>query len=149
MAEDKAREHIDELLEKAGWSVQDYGSENLGASLGVAIREFQLKTGAADYLLFIERKAVGVIEAKPVGHTLGGVDWQIEKYVNGLPEWIQLADESIPFLYATTGKVTYFRDQRDPDSRSRRIFAYHKPETLRDWLKETDTLRSRLQQLPP
>ncbi|MHA1972573.1 MAG: type I restriction endonuclease subunit R [Candidatus Hodarchaeales archaeon] len=149
MAEDKAREHIDELLEKAGWSVQDYGSENLGASLGVAIREFQLKTGAADYLLFIDRKAVGVIEAKPVGHTLGGVDWQIEKYVNGLPEWIQLADESIPFLYATTGKVTYFRDQRDPDSRSRRIFAYHKPETLRDWLKETDTLRSRLQQLPP
>ena len=90
MAEQEARDHIDHLLELAGWSVQDYGSENLNASLGVAIREFQLKTGTADYLLFIDRIAVGVIEAKPVGHSLGGVDWQIEKYVKGLPEWVQL-----------------------------------------------------------
>jgi type I restriction enzyme R subunit len=149
MAEALAREHIDELLEKSGWSVQDYGSENLSASLGVAIREFQLKTGAADYLLFIDRKAVGVIEAKPVGHSLGGVDWQIEKYVNGLPDWIRLEKKTIPFLYATTGLKTYFRDLRDPDSRSRRIFAFHKPETLQDWIKEHETLRARLQQLPP
>ena len=81
LAEAEARKFIDDLLISAGWSVQDYRNENFSASLGVAVREFQLKTGAADYLLFINRKVVGVIEAKPIGHTLGGVDVQSEKYV--------------------------------------------------------------------
>ena len=71
MAEDEARERIDELLTLAGWSVQAFRKENLSESLGVAVKEFQLKMGAADYLLFIDRKVVGVIEAKPVGHSLG------------------------------------------------------------------------------
>jgi len=149
MAEDKARENIDKLLKLAGWGVQEYRSEDLGASLGIAVKEFQLKTGAADYLLFIDRKVVGVIEAKSVGHSLGGVDYQSEKYVEGLPDYIEPAHDPIPFIYETTGVVTYFRDLRDPESRSRRVFAFHRPETLRDWLKEPDTLRRRLRELPP
>ena len=112
-----------------------------------------MKTGAADYLLFTNRKVVGVIEAKPVGHTLGGVDYQSEKYVEGLVEWIEpLCSDPrypIPFLYESTGVVTYFRDLRDPDSRSRRVFAFHRPETFRDWLKEPDTLRGRIRRMPP
>ena len=151
MAEAEAREVIDALLISAGWSVQDYKHEDFSASLGVAVREFQLKTGAADYLLFINRKVVGVIEAKPVGHTLGGVDFQSEKYVDGLVDWIEplCLDNNIPlpFLYESTGVVTYFRDLRDPDSRSRKVFAFHRPETLRDWLKEPDTLRSRIRHM--
>ena len=51
--EEKARQEIDQLLEKAGWKVQDYRELNLGASLGVAVREFPLKSGPADYLLFV------------------------------------------------------------------------------------------------
>ena len=152
LAEAEAREIIDELLISAGWSVQDYRNEDFGSSIGVAVREFQLKTGAADYLLFINRKVVGVIEAKPVGHTLGGVDVQSEKYVEGLVEWVEPLcldpDCPIPFLYESTGVVTYFRDLRDPDSRSRKVFAFHRPETLHDWLKESDTLRQRLRALP-
>jgi len=88
MAEAEARERIDELLKLAGWSVQAFRKENLSESLGVAVKEFQLKTGAADYLLFVDRKVVGVIEAKPVGHSLGGVDYQSEKYIEGLPDYI-------------------------------------------------------------
>ena len=149
MAEDKAREIIDELLRLAGWVIQEYRSEDLGASLGIAVKEFQLKTGAADYLLFIDRKVVGVIEAKPVGHSLGGVDYQSEKYIEGLPNYIEPAHDPIPFIYETTGVVTYFRDLRDPESRSRQVFAFHRPETFRDWLKEPDTLRSRVLELPP
>ena len=149
MAEEDAREIIDNLLELAGWSVQEFREENLGESLGVAVKEFQLKTGATDYLLFINRKVVGVIEAKPVGHTLGGVDYQSEKYVRGLPNYVEPAQVPIPFLYESTGVVTYFRDLRDPDSRSRRVFAFYRPETFRDWLKEQDTLRGRLRRLPP
>lgn len=148
MAEERARVEIDRLLELSGWSVQDYGTENIGANLGVAVREFQLKTGTADYLLLIDRRVVGVIEAKKVGFPLSGVDDQIDKYVNGIPVFLQTAHDPIPFLYATTGVITYFRDLRDPDSRSRKTFAFHKPETLRDWLKESDTLRDRLRNLP-
>jgi type I restriction enzyme R subunit len=71
--EDRARQKIDHLLTAAGWQVQDYRDLSLGASLGVVVRNFPLKTGFADYLLFVDRKAVGVVEAKPEGMTLGGV----------------------------------------------------------------------------
>ena len=84
--EEEARELIDEQLDAAGWKVQDYKKLNLGAGQGVAVREFPLKTGFADYMLFVNRKAAGVIEAKPIGDTLGGVDGQSSKYTIGLPD---------------------------------------------------------------
>ncbi len=62
--EEKARQQIDQLLEQAGWKVQDYRELNLGASLGVAVREFPLISGTADYLLFVDRTPVGVVGAK-------------------------------------------------------------------------------------
>ena len=49
--EEKARQRIDQLLRAAGWEIQDLRELNLGASLGVAIREFPLKFGPTDYLL--------------------------------------------------------------------------------------------------
>ena len=64
--EQKARDEIDTLLQKAGWVVQDKKKINLTASLGVAVREYQTDAGPADYVLFVDRQAVGVIEAKPV-----------------------------------------------------------------------------------
>ena len=72
--EEKARQDIDQLLAKAGWIVQDADEINLGAGLGVAIREYPTKTGFVDYALFVNRKAIGVIEAKPAGTTLSGVE---------------------------------------------------------------------------
>ena len=78
----KAREEIDQLLKEAGWAVQDYGDINLGASLGVALREFPLVSGFADYLLFIDREAVGAIEAKPEGTTLSGVEEQTQAEIH-------------------------------------------------------------------
>ena len=87
--EQEARQLIDDKLRQAGWVIQDYNQLNPAAGMGVVIREFPFKRGFADYLLMVNRKAVGVIEAKPVGTTLGGVDWQSEKYVNNLPEILQ------------------------------------------------------------
>jgi type I restriction enzyme R subunit len=59
--EEEARKKIDTLLEKAGWQVQDHKDLNLGSGMGVAVREFPLKgAGFADYLLFVERHAVGI-----------------------------------------------------------------------------------------
>jgi type I restriction enzyme R subunit len=147
--EEEAREIIDELLAGAGWAVQDYRNLNLAASLGVAVREFPLKTGSADYMLFVNRKAAGVIEAKPVGSTLGGVDWQSDKYTIGLPDTLPHYQKPVPFAYESTGKETLFRDLRDPEPCSRRVFAFFKPETLKDYLSQGDTLRAALRELPP
>jgi type I restriction enzyme R subunit len=147
--EDKARIKIDELLHAAGWSVQDYRELSLGASLGVVVRNFPLASGFADYLLFLDRKAVGVVEAKPVGTTLGGVSEQAEKYLRGLPASISHDFDPLPFSYESTGSETFFRDLRDPDSRSRRVFAFHRPGTLLDWVSQPKTLRARLREVPP
>jgi type I restriction enzyme R subunit len=147
--EEKARQQIDLLLEKAGWKIQDYRELNLGASLGVAVREFSLKSGEADYLLFVDRKPVGVIEAKPTGTTLSGVAEQTLKYLESIPESIPNTSFSPPFAYESTGIETFFRDLRDPAPRSRRIFAFHQPKTINDWLTEEDTLRDRLKGMPP
>ncbi|MBM3120314.1 MAG: hypothetical protein FJ006_12365 [Chloroflexi bacterium] len=71
--EERARQEIDRRLEAAGWTVQEREQLNLRASLGVAVCDLSLKTGPADYVLFIDAKPVGVIEAKPFGTTLSGV----------------------------------------------------------------------------
>ena len=148
--EEGARKKIDVLLEKAGWIVQDYKDLNLGSSMGVAVREFPLKgAGFADYLLFVERHAIGVVEAKPVGTTLSGVSEQTEKYLHSLPENIPHVGDVLPFAYESTGVETFFRDLRDPDCRSRRVFAFHMPETLHQWVHEENTLRDRLKRMPP
>lgn len=71
-----ARELIDAKLTEAGWCVQPYAEMNLGAGPGLAVTEFPGSHGPADYLLYVDRKAIGVVEAKPVGHTLKGVEGQ-------------------------------------------------------------------------
>lgn len=148
--EEKARENIDKALKLCGWGdVQDYKEINLGKSLGVAVREFPLKTGFADYMLFVDRKAVGVIEAKPEGVTLSGVADQTEKYLFGLPNDLPCVQKPLPFAYESTGKETKFRDKRDPIPCSRGLFAFHQPETLWAWLKQEKTLRASLGKLPP
>ena len=119
------------------------------ASRGVAVREFPLKAGFADYMLFVNRQAVGVVEAKKEGTTLGGVDTQSGKYLDGLPVHVQRVGTPLPFAYESTGVETVYRNVRDPDYRSRRVFSFHKPQTLLDWAHEPETLRARLKNMPP
>lgn len=147
--EDKARQQIDRLLTEAGWQVQDYEDLHLAASLGVAVRYFPLLNKLeADYLLFVEGKAVGVLEAKPAGTTLSGVADQSGKYLANIPPTIPCVQNPLPFAYESTGVETFFRDGRDPDPRSRRVFSFHRPETIKEWLTQEESLRSRLRQLP-
>ncbi|MFZ2470972.1 MAG: type I restriction-modification enzyme R subunit C-terminal domain-containing protein [Methanothrix sp.] len=146
--EEAARQKIDELLTQAGWKIQDFHDLNLGAALGVAVREFPLQSGFADYLLFIDREAVGAIEAKPEGTTLSGVEEQTGGYLSGLPEEIPHISNPLPFGYESTGTETFFVDMRDPNPRSRRVFAFHKPQTLKGWRNQGETLRARLKELP-
>ncbi len=142
--EEKARQNIDQLLKAAGWEVQDRRELNLGASLGVAVREFPTP---ADYVLFVDRKAVGVVEAKPEGTTLSGVAVQSKKYLDAL-KGLPHIQKQLSFAYESTGIETFFRDLRDPEPRSRRVFAFYKPETLHEWLSQQETLRARLGKMP-
>ena len=134
--EQQARVTIDNLLQQAGWAVQNTGSVNLYASTGVAVREFRLKPGhgQADYLLYVSRKAAGVVEAKPVGRTLTGVELQSEKYGTGLPDNLPAHRRPLPFLYESTGQETQFTNRLDPEPRSRNVFAFHTPDALAAWL---------------
>ena len=147
--EQLARKKIDAVLEAADWVIQDMQDFNRNAALGVAVREFQLPAGPCDYLLFIDGKAAGVIEAKKQGVTLSGVADQSNKYMAALPDHLARWDTILRFDYESTSDETFFRDTRDPKPRSRRVFAFHKPEALHEWLKLPDTLRTRLQTMPP
>lgn len=134
--EAEARERIDAALGAAGWAVQDPDAVNLTAAHGIAIREFPLVRGHghADYLLYVDRKAVGVIEAKREGTTLTGVEVQAEKYSEGVPPNVPAHFRPLPFLYQSTGVETRFTNAFDPQPRSRRVFQFHQPGTLAGWL---------------
>ena len=139
--EAKAREKIDALLAQAGWLVQDREDMNLTANDGVAVREFKLEKGhgSVDYLLFVDGQALGVVEAKPAGYSFTSVEVQAKKYFEGLPESLTAPVRPLPFAYISTGEETVFINTLDPLPRSRRVFTFHRPETLREWLT-ADTL---------
>ncbi|MCP5550552.1 MAG: DEAD/DEAH box helicase family protein [Akkermansiaceae bacterium] len=141
-----ARDRIDAQLREAGWVVQDKTAINFSAGLGIAIREYTTDCGPADYVLFIDGKPVGVIEAKKetVGQNITTVEDQTEGYAAAELKWIQNTGAPLPFLYEATGVITRFTDQRDPKPRSREVFSFHRPETLRDWLAAEKSLRCRL-----
>ena len=135
--EQQARQTIDQLLSAAGWQLFDAKTANIHAGTGVAIREFPLGKGFgfADYLLYIDGKAAGVIEAKKAGSTLKGVEIQSEKYSQGLPEGLPAWRRPLPFSYESTGLETQFTNGLDPAPRSRPVFAFHRPDHLADLLE--------------
>ncbi len=135
--EQEARANIDRLLGLVGWAIQNSDSINLYASRGVAVREFPLRSGhgTADYLLYVDQKAVGVVEAKPTGFTLTGVEAQSEKYSTGLPDELPAPRRPLPFVYESTGVETQFTNGLDPEPRSRLVFSFHTPETLAGWIE--------------
>jgi type I restriction enzyme R subunit len=147
--EQRAREQIDAQLLACGWVVQDYSAVDFSAGRGIALREVKLKTGRCDYFLLVDRRPVGMVEAKKEGTTLSGVAEQSARYASGLPDFLAAGFTGpLPFLYESTGVETFFRDQRDPDPRSRQVFSFHRPETLADWAAEPNTLRARLKAMP-
>jgi type I restriction enzyme R subunit len=136
--EQQARAQIDDLLAQAGWAVQDVKAAHLHAARGVALREFELNPGhgTADYLLYVDGKACGVIEAKKQGATLTGVEAQSGRYAQGLPASLPAWRRPLPFVYESTGVETHFTNGLDPAPRARHVFAFHRPETLADWLTQ-------------
>jgi type I restriction enzyme R subunit len=141
--EARARKRIDRKLVEAGWSVQDFRKINLGQSRGVAVREFPTDTGPADYVLFVDRKPVGILEAKEDGSILTFAEDQTERYATSKLKW-QVDGLSIPFLFQATSLVTHFTDRRDPAPRAREVFSFYRPEHLARLAAAPDTFRKRL-----
>ena len=147
--EQQARRDIDSDLGAAGWIVQPAKDMDLSAGRGVAVCEFHLKAGhgVADYLLYVDRKALGAVEAKAEG-TLTGVEQQSAKYSVGLPDKLPAHKRPLPFLFEANGAVIHFTNGLDPAPRSRQVFNFPRPETLADWVGQPAQLRGRLRQLP-
>lgn len=148
--EQVAREAIDALLRQSGWVVQSKNQIDFSAGHGIAVREYQTDVGPADYVLFVDKKPVGVIEAKPEdwGQKITTVEDQSGGYAAASLKWIN-NNEPLPFIYESTGVITRFTDARDPKPRSREVFSFHRPETMREWLSQSASLRARIQALPP
>ena len=147
--EQAAREVIDEKLSQAGWFVQDKKKIDFSAGLGITVREYQTDVGPADYVLFIDKKPVGVVEAKPEGwgEKITTVEEQSSAYAAAKLKWIKNS-QPLQFVYESTGVLTRFTDGRDPKPRSREVFSFLRPETMRDWLTQPNSRRSWIQELP-
>jgi len=145
-----ARDQIDVKLAEAGWQVQDKAKIDFNAGQGIAVREYPTDIGPADYVLFVDRRAIGVIEAKAdhMGQNLTVVEEQAGGYASAKLKWVN-NNEPLPFVYQSTGVITRFTDGRDPQPRSREVFTFPHPETLADWLTKPQSLRARLQNIPP
>lgn len=154
--EARARENIDKQLIDAGWIVQSRDDADISAGRGVAIREFPMKSGfgEADYLLYVDGQAVGVVEAKKEGSTLTGFEIQTTKYSEGLPDSLPAPRRPLPFCYQSTGVETRFTNLLEPDAASRNVFSFHQPATLGEWLADElnhpgSTVKARIRQMPP
>lgn len=147
--EQLARDHIDKQLLDCGWLIQDKSKINLGAGQGIAVREYQTDVGPADYVLFVDKKPVGVIEAKKKDagvNLVTDVENQSADYASAKLKYLN--NDPLPFVYESTGEISRFTDYRDPKPRSRNVFTFHRPETFAKWLKEEKTLRARFFNLP-
>lgn len=143
-----ARDEIDKQLTACGWIVQSKTQLNLAAGLGVAVREYLTDVGPADYVLFVDKSPVGIIEAKrsEMGQTLSTVEDQGTAYATAKLKYLN--NEPLPYVYLSTGDITKFTNYRDPKPRSREVFTFHRPETLQRWIKSDKSLRNGILDIP-
>ena len=156
--EQRARVQIDAQLTQAGWVLQDRDALNLQAGQGIAVREVNMGDGRADYLLYVDQRIVGVIEAKPAGVTLAEVHAQAMRYAESLTAAQKLnavlVNDRLPFVYESSSTEVYFTSHYEPESRSRRIFNFHKPSALAAFIRDAQaspgnsTWRSKVHHLP-
>jgi type I restriction enzyme, R subunit len=143
------RTQIDATLAAAGWIVQPRDQTDLGAGLGVAVREFSTASGPVDYALFVGSDLCGVIAAKPADTTLSGFTDASARDIADVPGHLVRREGQARFEYVASSGELLFRDHADPAARTRRVFFFHRPETLQRWLADDATIRRRLQAMPP
>ena len=146
--EQRARQAIDRKLGQSGWAIQDMRRLNPLAALGVAVREFPTSTGPVDYALFVGGVPAGIIEAKKseAGEHITDVEMQSGRYAHSTFRWA--TNQEIRFAYEATDEITRFTDYHDLKYRSREVFSFHRPETLKRLLEQSDTVRNNMKHFP-
>ena len=131
LPEEKARKKIDMLLKKAGWSIVPRDQYSPGVS-AVAIEEGLLKGNLeADYLLFLEGKAIGVLEAKKESVSLDDiVANQAENYTHKLLPMYQYWENPLPLIYLSNGKELLFKNAKIPGRTYQKLDAMHTPKEM-------------------
>ena len=130
--EEKARIKIDQWFADAGWEVINR-DEYEPTSTAVAIREGLLKDNLeADYFLFINGKAVGVLEAKreETDAFSSIVCEQAALYAKSVPNIYQTYQKPLPFIFTSNGKELYFCDFREQDHYFKQIMTIPTPHEL-------------------
>lgn len=147
--EEKARIIIDNKLQLSGWVVQDLKEVNLSAAFGMAVREFPTSSGEVDYALFVDGIPLGIIEAKrsELGENITTVELQSSRYANSELKYIK--GQTIRFAYEATDKLIRFTDYNDIKYRSREVFSFHRPETLKNLMDQNNTIRNNMKTFPP
>ncbi len=131
LPEQSARVKIDSLLRDAGWEIVPRNGYTPGVS-AVAIEEGLLQGNLeADYLLFLEGKAIGVLEAKKESSNLSEiVASQAENYTHQLLSMYQYWEDPLPFIYLSNGKELLFRNLKDPDGQYQPLKKMHTPKGM-------------------
>ena len=131
LPEERARKKIDALLKRAGWQVVSREEYSPGMS-AVAVEEGLLKGNLeADYLLFLEGKAIGVLEAKKESTVLSDVVAnQAENYTRQLLPMYQYWEKPLPFIYLSNGKELLFRNLKEPGGKYQKLDAMHSPKKM-------------------
>ena len=118
--EQAVRDNIDSKLSQAGWAIPDNRKIDFSVASGIAVGEYPTDAGPADYALFVDRKPVGVVEAKPEswGQKITTVEEQSGRYAAASLRWANNR-EPLHFVYESTGVLTRFTDGRDPNASRR------------------------------
>ena len=130
--EEKARVKIDRWFADAGWLVVNR-EEFEPTMTAVAVREGLLKGNLeADYLMFINGKVCGVLEAKreEVDVDSDKVSDQVTTYAKSVPSCYQTWQKPIPLLYKSNGKIVLFQDFRKSNTDWEEINRIHTPKEI-------------------
>lgn len=140
--EEKARVIIDRMFEEAGWKVvdRDKYAPNMTA---VAIKEgLMVGNREADYLLFLNGKAVGVLEAKRIETDINSdiVQEQTRLYTRSCPKWCQawFPNIPLPLAYVANSRDLMFYDTRKSNSEFEYCKKIHTPKEVKKLLSLED-----------
>ncbi|MFI3297924.1 MAG: DEAD/DEAH box helicase family protein [bacterium] len=133
LPEEKARTYIDRMFEDAGWDVVSRNDYTTSTSAVAVAEGIMQEHKEADYLLFLDGKAIGILEAKAEHVPLEDkVKSQAEGYTTKLPKWCSSWFEQLPFVYISNGKTLLFRDMRASTPDYTTIPSIHTPKELSD-----------------
>lgn len=138
LPEEKARVKIDKQLIDAGWDIvsRDEYVPNSSSAIKEAL---MVGNTESDYLLFIDNKAIAVVEAKREENPLGeDVQEQAEYYANHPQNWYGLWYEGqIPLVYLANGNEIYFKNLLEPESDYIKLGEMHSPKKMLKLINQT------------